>query len=268
MKIYIICDLEGTAGVVDHKSQCRFNGEFYKEARNQATQELNALVEGIVEGGAKEIIAWDGHGNFPGGIDPFKIHQKCKIITGAGDAGPVMLDNSFDAVFLLGFHAMSGTTKAVLAHSFMPFYDEIIINNVKIGEIGMNCITASQHNVPTVFISGDYAAIEEAKAIIPNIEYAIVKYGLSHDAIELSKQSPAISLSSSEACFLIKKKATDAMKRINEIKPITIKSPFELIVKYKEKQYAESILNNNKRVKRIDELTVQMNENDFFKLQF
>ncbi|MFW6287485.1 MAG: M55 family metallopeptidase [bacterium] len=79
MKIYIVCDLEGTAGVVDHRSQCWFDGEFYKEARTQATRELNSLVEGILEAGATEIVAWDGHGNFPGGIDPQKVHQKCPV---------------------------------------------------------------------------------------------------------------------------------------------------------------------------------------------
>lgn len=268
MKVYIICDLEGVAGVADHKLQCWFDGDYYEEAREQATKELNTLVEGIVECGATEIIAWDGHGNFPGGINPFKVHQKCKIVTGAGDGGPVLLDNSFDAVFLLGLHAMAGTTKAVLAHSFMPFYDEIIINNLKIGEIGMNCIAASQHNVPVVFISGDRAAIEEAKILIPNIECAIVKYGLSEEAIELTKQSPTLSLSSKEACNLINNKAKDAMKKIKEIKPIKISSPYELMVQYKEKQYADNILKSNKNAKRINDLTVQVEEDDFFKLQF
>ncbi|HEX3048589.1 MAG TPA: M55 family metallopeptidase [Bacillota bacterium] len=267
MKIYIICDLEGTAGVVDHKSQCCFAGEFYQEAREQATKELNALVEGLLESGATEIVAWDGHGNFPGGINPFCVHQKCKIITGAGDGGPVLLDNSFDAVFLLGLHAMAGAKKAVLAHSFMPFYDEVVINHLKIGEIGMNCITASQYDVPVVFISGDNAGIEEAKALVPNIECAVVKYGLSEEALELSRQSPALSLSSSEACRLIKNKAVEAMKRVKDIKPLKVSAPYELLVKYKEKQYADNLMNNHPNAKRIDAVTVQMKEDNFFKLQ-
>lgn len=268
MKIHIMCDLEGTAGVVDHKSQCWFNGEYYKEAREQATNELNALVEGLVEGGATEIIAWDGHGNFPGGINPLHVRGDCKIITGAGEGGSPLLDSSIDAVCLLGLHAMAGTPKAVLAHSFMPWYAEMIINGLKIGEIGMSCITAGQFGIPTIFISGDKAAIEEAKAIIPDIECAIVKYGLAEEALELTKQSPALSLSPSDACRLIKNKAKQAIKRINDIKPIKMTSPYELSVKYKDKKYADSLKKNNQNAIRVDDLTVKIIEDDFFKLQF
>lgn len=45
MKIYVICDLEGTAGVIDHHQQCWFDGKYYEQARRLATLELNALVE-------------------------------------------------------------------------------------------------------------------------------------------------------------------------------------------------------------------------------
>ena len=75
MKIYVICDLEGVAGVIDHRQQCQWDvsrewfPRYYEQARRLATLELNALVEGALEGGAKEIVAWDGHGNFPGGLD-------------------------------------------------------------------------------------------------------------------------------------------------------------------------------------------------------
>ena len=81
MKIYVLCDLEGTAGVADQVHQCSFvhddydkeyipgkYGPFYFQARKLATLELNALVEGALEAGATDIWAWDGHCRFPGGI--------------------------------------------------------------------------------------------------------------------------------------------------------------------------------------------------------
>ena len=108
MKVYIICDLEGAAGVVDHRLQCRFNGEYYLQARRLATQELNALVEGALESGVDEIIAWDGHGNFPGGLDVALLHPDCRLIMSAGDGGPMELDESFDALLQYGLHAMAG----------------------------------------------------------------------------------------------------------------------------------------------------------------
>ena len=100
-KIYIICDLEGTAGVVDHRQQCWFDGKYYEQARRLATLELNALVEGALQGGATEIAAWDGHGPFPGGIDVELLHPACRLVMGAGDAGPTGYEG-FDAIITLG----------------------------------------------------------------------------------------------------------------------------------------------------------------------
>lgn len=57
MKVYVSCDIEGTAGVVDHRQQCQFDSVYYRQARRQATLELNAAVEGVLEAGASEVVA-------------------------------------------------------------------------------------------------------------------------------------------------------------------------------------------------------------------
>jgi D-amino peptidase len=98
MKIYVSCDLEGTAGVVNHELQCRLKGEYYKQTRRLATLELNALAEGALEAGATRIVAWNGHCEFPGGLDYELIHPEVELIMGAGDGGPVHLDESYDAL--------------------------------------------------------------------------------------------------------------------------------------------------------------------------
>jgi D-amino peptidase len=75
MKIYVVCDLEGVAGVIDHYQQCQWDvtkgwyAPYLAQARRLATLELNALVEGVLAAGATEAVAWAGHGNFPGGLD-------------------------------------------------------------------------------------------------------------------------------------------------------------------------------------------------------
>ena len=68
MRTYVLCDMEGTAGVADQIHQCSFihdeydqeyipgkYGSFYFQARKLATLELNALVEGALEAGATYI---------------------------------------------------------------------------------------------------------------------------------------------------------------------------------------------------------------------
>jgi D-amino peptidase len=267
MKIYIMCDLEGAAGVIDHRKQCWFDGEYYQQARRLATLELNALVEGALEGGAREIIAWDGHGPFPGGLDVSILHPACKMVMGAGDGGPQGLDDSFDAAFQCGLHAMAGATHAVLAHSFLGHVAGIWVNEIPWGEIAMNAYTAGELDVPCVFISGDKAAAEEARALIPDIHTAIVKEGLSPVAVDLLKQAPVVSLAPEKACQLIREAACEAMRHIGEIKPFYLEPPYTIRTKFYEEKHAKRAA-GQPGVQRIDALTIELRDREQIELVF
>ena len=188
MKIYVVCDLEGVAGVIDFSQQCQWDASkgyyapYLDQARRLATLELNALVEGALEGGASEIIAWDGHGNFPGGLDVELLHPECRLVIGAGDGGPQGLDNSYAGLFLLGLHARAGTPGGVLAHSFWGLVAGYYVNDMPVGEIWMNTYIAGLSGVPLVFLSGDRAAAQEAQALVPGVETVVVKEGIAEGA--------------------------------------------------------------------------------------
>jgi D-amino peptidase len=264
MKMFVITDLEGVCGVVDHAQQCRPNGKYYEQARRLATLELNALVEGALEGGATEIIAWDGHAGFPGGLDIELLHPECKLIMAAGDGGPAGLDTSFDAVFLLGLHSMAGTNKSVLSHSFMPNVAGCWINGLKVGEIGMIFAIAGQFGLPTVFISGDRAAIEEARTLIPEIKGVIVKEGISSEVKGLST-APALSLSPQKARALIRDAAKKAMAKVGTIKPFYMKSPYKVRTQFTKSKFAEESM-NRPNVKRIDSTTIEAKGTDLLNM--
>lgn len=254
MKIYVCCDLEGTAGVVDHRQQCWFDGAYYLQARRLATLELNALVEGALEGGATEIIAWDGHGNFPGGLEIDLLHPGCKMVMGAGDAGPAGLDRSFAALFQLGLHGMAGARRGVLAHSFMPHIAEIRVNEMPWGEIAMNMQTAGQAGVPCVFLAGDWAAAEEAKALAPGIETAVVKEGLVE--VGSLRQAPMISLAPERARAVIREAACRAMHKIGAVAPFQPAPPFLVRTRFVEAKFAEQVA-KRPGVRRLDDVTVE-----------
>jgi D-amino peptidase len=264
MKVYVICDLEGTAGVVDFRQQCCFDGAYYHQARRLATLELNALVEGALEGGATEIVAWDGHGGFPGGLDVELLLPGCQMVMGAGDGGPVGIDSSYDAVFLLGFHAMVGTTRAVLCHSFWPGVAGCWVNGLPVGEIGMNIAGAGEHGVPAVFISGDRAAVEEARALVPDIEGIVVKEGLVPEVRGLA-QAPTLSQSPQKARELIRDGAKRAMAKARSIAPFRFEPPYRLRTQFTEAKYADENA-NRPNVKRIDATTIEVEGTDFLSL--
>jgi D-amino peptidase len=267
MKVYVVCDLEGVAGVVDFKKQCMEDGAYYQQAIRMATLELNALVEGALEGGATEVHAWPGHGAFPGGIDVELLHPECKLVMHAGDAGPAGYDESFDAMFLHGLHGMAGS-EGVLAHSFMPFIGNLWLNELRIGEIAMNMALFGALDVPTVFVSGDQAAVEEAGALVPGIEGAVVKWGLDEkEKLGALSVRKAVSLSPAKAQDVIREKARRAMTKIGSVEPFSLDPPYTMRVEYTDKKYAEWAL-RDPGVEQIDETTTNQTRNSLLELVF
>lgn len=230
MKIYIVCDLEGTAGVADQTHQCSFihdeyreeyipgkYGPFYFQARKLATLELNALVDGALEAGATDIWAWDGHCRFPGGLDVELLHPECKLVMNAGDGGPVGLDSSFDALLMLGAHSKKGTPAAIQPHTVFPGLEW---NSEDVGEIGMTAAIAAVLGIPLIFISGDRAAVREAQVFVPNIEAVITKEALFTHVAEVYDHAPVLSLAPTKSCDLIRIGTRLAIERISEFSPL------------------------------------------------
>jgi D-amino peptidase len=259
MKIYVVCDIEGVAGVIDHRLQCWEDGKYYEQARRLAALELNALVEGALEGGAAEIVAWDGHCLFPGSIDPELVHSECKLVMGAGDDGPAGLDRTYDALFQCGLHAMRGTSKALMGHGGWE------LNGRKIGEIGASALIAGHQDVPFVFISGDQAAVEEAKALVPHVESVVVKEALI-DKITGMSQAPAISLSPKKARQLIREGAKRAMSRIGQIEPLRFHPPYVLRWQFQTSKGADDMMAVHPQANRIDPVTLEFKADDFMEL--
>ena len=91
------------------------------------------------------------------------------------------LGGGFGAVVVVGMHAMSGTPRAFLEHTVDPDWHRYRIDGVDRGEFALVAYTASACGVPTVFVCGDRAAVEEARALVPGIEAVAVKEGLARD---------------------------------------------------------------------------------------
>jgi len=227
MKIFILGDLEGTAGVVDFRQQTYSDAKYYEQAKRLATLEVNALVEGVLEGGATEIWFLDGHG--PGGIDYELMHPEAQMIIGRPIFAPWGLDESFDAFFLYGHHSMANTERGVLCHSWSSrSIANCWLNGKLIGEIGFNAALAGSFGIPTVFISGDDTAVTEAKQYTPNIISVTTKKGIS--------QTSALSLAPAKARDLIRAGGETAMEKIHEIKPFTVPPPYEFITERLSKE--------------------------------
>ncbi len=81
MKVLMMTDLEGVAGVVTFEQDSYSDGKYYETAKRLLTAEVNAAVDGLMAAGAEEVLVIDGHG--PGGIWFEDLHPRAKRCTGA-----------------------------------------------------------------------------------------------------------------------------------------------------------------------------------------
>ncbi len=259
MKLYIVTDLEGPA-MVSRFAQTRDYKdapERKREAMTLLTGELNAAIDGIldVEPDA-EVIAWDGHGN--GGIDMMTFHPQAKLIARGPIKPPYYLDSSFDALLFVGQHAMAGTPKATLCHTYSSRTIEYYkLNGRFVGEFGARAIMAGTFGVPTIFISGDDKAVDEARALVPDIYGAVVKWGLGREL--------ALHLAPEAARQRTREVAAEAVRHIREIPPIQIDPPFEQEIRVYEGVSIGAYLEAG--AKKVDDRTVVFRSDDICDLR-
>jgi len=175
MKVYIVSDMECVAGMVNYVDYCRPESKNYEHGRELTTLEVNASVEGLLEGGATEVMVWDGHG--PGALNVDMLHPEVKVATGTPLNYPHFLDDSYDAMIFIGQHAKSNTDGGHLSHSGSFAREEWLLNGLSIGEIGLGILKGFYFGVPTVMLSGDKSACVEALELVPSMETVAVIEG-------------------------------------------------------------------------------------------
>ena len=183
MKILIMTDMEGVAGVLNHDDWVLPGGRFYDKGMRLLTAEANAAIEGFAAAGADEIIVVDGHG--AGGIDPEALDERAFLQRGCGvEAWPWGLDRSFSAVAFVGQHAKAGTPFSHITHTQWFNYVDLQVNGISIGEYGQLALCAMELNVPTILACGEEALCQEAERLTPGVVTVSGKRGLLPDGLD------------------------------------------------------------------------------------
>lgn len=116
MKIMIITDMEGVAGVLNHDDWVVPDGQFFEKGQRFLTEEVNAAVDGFFKAGAGEVLVVDGHGD--GGIDPELLDERALLKRDPGERiWPCGLDESYDSLAFVGQHAKAGTPYSHITHT-------------------------------------------------------------------------------------------------------------------------------------------------------
>jgi D-amino peptidase len=220
----MITDMEGVDGIFNWADQCDpFKSPRWAESQKLLSGEVNAAVDGLYQGGATDVVVADLHDSSRS-LSVATIDPRARLLQGQGLPPTLGIDFSYSAVIFIGQHAMAGAEKGVLSHTQSFTIQNMWVNNKLVGEIGDRTMLAGYYGVPVIMLSGDAAACQEMRDLVPEAECAAVKSGVSRTA--------GYSLSHPAACALIREKVRRAMQRLSEFKPYKLAAPVEVKIEF------------------------------------
>jgi D-amino peptidase len=231
VKVHIISDMEGVAGIV-RLEQTVVGEPLYEEGRKLYTEEINAAVRGAARAGAAEIVVMDHHGAGKAysfnSLLPDLLDPACDyVVQSSWTQYTSFLESGCDACLLVGMHAMAGTPDGVLAHTVSGRkWRSLRFNGVLVGETGINAALCGTWGCPVLLVTGDEATCREAKALLGSGLTAVaVKTGIGPGA--------ARNVAPVRARELIEEGARTALADLKAVQPYNPGRPAEIAVEFK-----------------------------------
>lgn len=232
LKIYISADMEGVVGAVTGE-QLGPDGFEYERFRQFMTNEVNAAIDAARAAGATEFVISDSHGNGQNLLIE-QLPDDVTVIRSWPREHAMMagIDDTFDGVIFLGYHASTDNTRGVRAHTMSSAnITSLRLNGRTMTEGGINAAIAGKFGVPVIMVSGDDIAVAENQVIIGDIEGAVVKWsGGFHSARTLTPEA---------AYEVIRTRTKSAIDRIGEFEPFVLETPITLELSLKHYQPVE-----------------------------
>jgi D-amino peptidase len=235
VKLYISCDMEGTAGVCSWK-QCDPNDAHeYPVFRRFMTREVRAAIEGAREAGARHILVNDSHWFMRNLLfDELPEDDDVRVVSGAPKPWSMAagMDATFDAAFFTGYHAKAGDA-ATLAHTYSDDVYSVSVNGTPCSEALLNAALAGSLGVPVVLITGDRTIVAETTRALPWAVGVVVKDAIGYTSVN--------SMTPREAQEAIRSGAREAIARIERASPFRFDPPFELTIETAKVEHADFI---------------------------
>lgn len=248
LKIYISADMEGVVGVVSD-AQLSPDGFEYERFRRFMTAEVNACIEAAREAGATDILVSDSHGNGQNLLIEMLPDDVMVVRSWPRPLGMMEgIDESFDGVILLGYHASTANEGGVRAHTFSSAnVTSVRVNGKSMSEASISAAIAGHYGVPVIMVSGDNVAVAETQVIIGDVEAAVVKWAKGfHSAQTVTPDA---------AYDIIRDRTRAAIERIGEFEPYLLESPLRLELGLKHYRPVE-LLSYLPSVERVNAHTV------------
>lgn len=232
MKLYVSFDMEGISGIVDWE-QCTGDGPDYQIGKDLTLGEVNAAIEGAIEGGVEEVWINDSHYRMRN-LNPADLSGNASYVSGSHKPMYMMegLDDTFDMVFFIGYHGSISGEPSILSHTYNPaVFSRVSLNGIEVGESGINALVALGYGIPIALITGDRATHEQANKLLGDVRGVVVKESISRFA--------ATNLHPCVARSMVRDAAREAAQEVASLAPPAISLPAVLEMEFQTSDLAE-----------------------------
>lgn len=249
MKVFVMADMEGISGIHLMSQVKKDFPADYAYGKKMLMDEINFVVDTLFSLGVDEVVVRDAH---TGGynIDMGEMDGRASYEP-AFLPSLAWLDESFDALIIIGQHSMAGTLNGFLDHTINSMeWFQYKINGREAGEIAIEAARAGALNVPVVAVIGDRMAVLEAEALLgkDNISCAAVKEGIGRNW--------ANCLPIPKARRAIRTALEKALQKIGKVKPYHPKLPATLELTFYRSDFADRY-NGRPEWERADARTIR-----------
>jgi D-amino peptidase len=182
LRILVYHDMEGLSGQADPNTFRFAHSERYAAGREYLMGDLNAVIEGLVAGGADVVHVVDGHGS--GNPEPDvmrdRLHPAAELVSRDEpfDAYTGLVEGSdYDAVAVVGMHAKTGSG-GFASHTF-TLGIAMHLNGMPVTETELVGYSWGRAGVPVIFASGDDRLRADLEEPMPWLEFVQVKTATS-----------------------------------------------------------------------------------------
>jgi D-amino peptidase len=184
-KVYISVDMEGISGI-SGDDQLNAGGAEYGRSRQLMADDANAAIRGARAAGATEIVVNDSHGSMRN-LRLEDLDAGARLISHSFKRHGMVegLDDSFDAVIFIGYHAKAGTPTGLFAHTGSGVVADVRVNGRSLGEGGLNTLVAQWYGVPVVLVTGDDVAVAQVAETAIGTATVTTKRAINQRAVEL-----------------------------------------------------------------------------------
>jgi D-amino peptidase len=187
-RILLYHDMEGLSGQDDANTFRYAHPDRYALGRELLTGDVNAVIAGLFDGGARSVDVVDAHGSGSPQPDLIldQLDSRARHIFRDEPFQPyvdIIEAGAWDAVVVVGMHAKTGS-RGFASHTFTLGID-FILNGRHITETELIGYSWGRVGVPVIFASGDDRLAADLAPTMPWVEFVTVKTATSASTADL-----------------------------------------------------------------------------------